>query len=58
MIKYFTNKETKTSVAVNPSKVIYVADTGYGPKIIFDGGIYIIVAETYVETVARLNERD
>jgi hypothetical protein len=56
MLKYFTDKETRTSYAVNPTSVKYVVDFGLGPKIVFNDGSYIIVMESYLDTVARLNE--
>jgi hypothetical protein len=56
MFKYFTDKETNQSIAVNPSRVKYVRDFGMGPKLVFDDGSYIIVMESYLDAVARLNE--
>jgi hypothetical protein len=56
MFKFFVDKETKQSVAVNPSRVKYVRDFGQGPKLVFDDGSYIIVTDSYLDTVARLNE--
>jgi hypothetical protein len=56
MLKFFTEKDTRKSVAVNQNNVKYVLDFGLGPKIVFVDGEYIIVADSYLDTVARLNE--
>lgn len=56
MLKYFTEKEQNQSYAVNPNFVKYVQDFGMGPKIVFHDGTYVVVTESYLDTVARLNE--
>jgi hypothetical protein len=55
MFEYFTELETGKSVAVNRNNVMYVLDFGLGPKIVFTNGSYIVVKDSYLETVARLN---
>lgn len=57
ILKYFTDKDTKKSVAVNPSGVKCVMETGYATKIIFDDGMVVNVEENYKEVVAVLNEQ-
>jgi hypothetical protein len=56
MLKYFTEKDSNQSYAVNPMYVKYVQDFGMGPKIVFHDGTYVIVTDSYLDTVARLNE--
>lgn len=57
MFKYFTDKDSKKSVAINPNNVKYVIDSGYGPTIVFVDGIVITVNESYLDVVARLSEQ-
>lgn len=57
VLKYFTDVDTKKSVAVNPNSVKCVMQTGYATKIIFDDGIVVNVEEDYKEVVAVLNEQ-
>lgn len=54
--KYFTDKDTGKSVAVNPDNVKCVKELGYGTTICFFGGEYITVKEEYMESVTRLSE--
>lgn len=53
--KFFTDKNTKQSVAVNKENVLYVYEFGLGPKIVFIDGSYIIVTDPYLDVVAALN---
>jgi hypothetical protein len=55
MLHYFTEKDSKQSYAINPEYVKYVQDFTMGPKIVFHDGSYIVVTDSYLETVARLN---
>lgn len=57
MLKFFVDKDTQQSVAVNPESVKVVREVPMGPKIIFNDGSYIIVTDSYLETVSRLNEK-
>jgi hypothetical protein len=56
MFRYFTDKDSGISISVNPDKVYCVKETGYGTTICFVNNVYIVVTESYLETVARLNE--
>jgi hypothetical protein len=56
MFKYFEDKDSNISVAVNSNLIICVKETNYGTTIIFNDSSYIVVKQTYLETVARLNE--
>jgi hypothetical protein len=58
MLKYFIDIELKNSIAVNPNSVMMVIEHARAPKIILTDGSYLFVEGTYLETVARLNERD
>jgi hypothetical protein len=55
LFKYFTDKDSKKSIAVNPNNVKYVIDSGYGPIIVFVGGVTVTVSENYLEVVAQLS---
>lgn len=57
LFKYFTEKETKKSVAVNPNTVKYVFDFGLGAQIVFVDGTYLIVEGSYLNTVTILSEQ-
>ena len=57
MLKFFTDKDTQQSVAVNPDSIRVVCDLGIGPKIVFIDSSYLVVTEPFLEVVARLNER-
>ena len=57
MLKYFTDKETSGSIAINPESVKCVVDHGAGAKVVFVDGTYYHVTDSYLETVARLSER-
>ena len=57
MLKYFVDKDTQQSVAVNPEAVRIVREMANGPKIVFNDGSYVIVTDSYLETVSRLNEK-
>jgi ethanolamine utilization cobalamin adenosyltransferase len=56
LFKYFIDKDTKTSVSVNPNRVKYVRETEYGTKIVFDDGSYVVVDEDFLGTTTRLSE--
>lgn len=58
MLKYFVDKDTNQSVAVNPNAVKFVRDSPMGSKIVLSDGSYIIVTDSYLEVVARLNEKN
>lgn len=57
MLKYFVDKDTQQSIAVNPDSVKIVRDTPIGAKILFNDLSYVIVTDSYEATVARLNEK-
>lgn len=57
MLKIFTEKETGASVAVNAETVKYVREFQGATKIIFGDSTYLVVSDTYLETIARLNEK-
>ena len=57
LFKYFTDKESKVSVAINPNNVKYVIDSPMGAKITFVDGIVITVTDPYLDVVARLSEQ-
>jgi hypothetical protein len=56
MLVIFHEKETGQPTAVNTDNVLYVAEFPFGPKIVFVDGSYIIVTDTFLSTVARLNQ--
>jgi len=56
-LKFFSEKETNVSVAVNTDAVKYVREFQNATKIIFDDSSYLVVSDTYLEAVARLNEK-
>jgi hypothetical protein len=56
MFHYFTDKDSGISIAVNSNTVYCVKETGYGTTICFVNNVYIVVTESYLDTVARLNE--
>jgi hypothetical protein len=57
-LKFFTKKYSKSSIAVNPDKVICVTQHADGHAFIYSEGVDWEVTEPYLEVVARLNERD
>ena len=57
MLKYFVDKDTQQSVAINPDAVRFVREMAVGPKVVFNDGSYVIVTEGFPETVAKLNEK-
>jgi hypothetical protein len=57
MLKIFAEKETNASVAVNIDNVRIVREFQGGTKIIFVDSSYIVVNDSYLETVSRLNEK-
>lgn len=57
MFKFFTDKETNQSIAINSNRVDYVRDHNLGTKIVFTDRSYLIVSDSYLDTVARLNEK-
>jgi uncharacterized protein YlzI (FlbEa/FlbD family) len=54
--KYFTNKDSGQSVAVNPETVKYVKESPVGTTLIFCDGEYILLTDQYMEVVTRLSE--
>jgi hypothetical protein len=54
--KYFTNKDSGQSVAVNPDNVKYVKDSTYGTTIVFYDAEIIVVTDSYMDVVARMCE--
>ena len=54
--KYFTNKDSGHSVAVNPDAVKYVKDSPIGTTLIFADAEYILVTDEYMQVVTRLSE--
>ena len=57
MFKYFTDKDTNQSVAINPQNVLCVKEIGHGTKIIFNDSSYVTVVESQMEAVTRLSEQ-
>jgi hypothetical protein len=55
MFVYFTDKDSKISIAVNPNTIYCIKETGYGTTICFLNNVYNTVEESYLETVSRLN---
>lgn len=54
--KYFTNKDSNQSVAVNPDNVKYVKESPIGTTLVFDDGEYIVVTDGYMDVATRLSE--
>jgi L-fucose mutarotase/ribose pyranase (RbsD/FucU family) len=57
LFKYFTDKDTNQSIAINPQNVLCVREMGYGTKIIFIDSSYVSVVESQMETATRLSEQ-
>lgn len=57
MLKYFTDKDTDKSIAINPEAVKFIIEHAGGTKVVFNDSGYIHVTDSYLETVARLSER-
>lgn len=57
MMKIFAEKDTNASVAVNADAVKYIREFQGSTKIIFSDSSYLIVSESYLETISRLNEK-
>jgi hypothetical protein len=55
-LKFFQDKSTNTSIAVNPDQVIFVADSPAGTIVQLTSQRVLNVVESYLDTVARLNE--
>ena len=55
--KMFTDKDSNQSLAINSENVKFVRDSPQGPKIYFADNSYVIVSDSYLEAVARLNEK-
>ena len=53
----FTDKDSNQSLAINSENVKFVRDSPQGPKIYFADNSYVIVSDSYLEAVARLNEK-
>lgn len=58
MLKFFTEKNTNLSIAINPNQVVYVLDHIEGTKVTLNDGSCHFVTEDYLIVVSRLNERD
>jgi hypothetical protein len=57
MMKIFTEKDSNASVAVNSHSVRIVREFMGGTKIIFVDSSYIVVNDSYLEVISRLNEK-
>lgn len=57
LFKYFTEKETNNSIAINPNNVSFVKETTNGAIINFNNGNFVFVADDYMGTVTRLSEQ-
>jgi hypothetical protein len=57
MLKIFIEKLSNASVAVNTDTVRLVREFEGTAKIIFVDSSYIVVTDSYLETVSRLNEK-
>lgn len=51
---YLTTHGSKTSVAVNPSKILYVKEAANGCVIYFSSEKSIHVSDNYMEVVGKL----
>ena len=58
MLKYFIDKDSQINIAINPNNVMCVKEVGYGTTIVFVDGSYVVVADSYLNTVTRLNSID
>lgn len=58
MLKFFVDKDANQSVAVNPAAVSFVRDANNGTKIFFDDRTFLIVTDSFLDVIARLNERN
>jgi hypothetical protein len=56
-LKYFTNKNG-TSIAINPAHVISVVESSTGGSAIYSMQVEWKVTDSYLDVVARLNEKD
>ena len=54
--KYFTNKDSGQSLAVNPDTVKYVKETPIGATLVFYDGEFIVLNDNYMEVATRLSE--
>jgi hypothetical protein len=57
MLKIFVEKDTGASIAVNAETVRLVREFQGTTKILFVDSSYVIVTDSYLETVSRLNEK-
>ena len=57
MLKFFVDKDTQQTIAVNPTSVRIVRDTPIGAKITFNDSGYVLVTDSFLEVVTRLNEK-
>jgi len=55
-LKVFTDKNSNNPVSINPSHVTYVEESEEGTRIFIGERVIIVVTDTYLDTVARLNE--
>jgi hypothetical protein len=58
LFKYFTEKNTNFSIAVNPQNVKYIRELGDGGCMIsFNDGKEIKITEKLIDTATRLSEK-
>jgi hypothetical protein len=57
MLKYFTEKNTNASVAVNPQNVASVRESSGGCILYMVDGTVIKIMEQFLDTVTRLNDK-
>jgi hypothetical protein len=58
LFKYFSEKNTNSSIAINPRNVKYLREISDGGCIIsFVDGKEVRVADPYMETATRLSEK-
>ena len=55
--KMFSENDSRQSVSINPENVKYVRETPQGVKVVFIDNSYVFVSDSYLDTVARLNEK-
>ena len=55
-LKVFTDKNSNAPVSINPSHVTHVEENEEGTRVFIGDRFIIVVTDTYLDTVARLNE--
>lgn len=55
LLKYFIDKATNKSIAINVNNVICITEDVWGTKIKFVDGTFCMVTESILESVAKLN---